>query len=100
VSVRKVIDVPADVRRWMKSPPSVEDARADLQRAMGKLVFAHSARLQRTGSASVEMAPALAIVDVFECVCMASESVGWDPQELVDELQLVIERWAKGEATP
>jgi hypothetical protein len=97
--MRKVIDVAKDVRRWGERPPSVEDARADLQRAMGKLVFAHAARLARSGE-NPNQASALAIIDVFESVCAAAETVGWDPQELVDDLQVVIEHWAAGKVTP
>jgi hypothetical protein len=94
-----VIDVAKDVRRWGERPPSIDDARADLQRAMGKLVFAHAAQLGRSGE-NPNQAPALAITDVFESVCAVSETVGWEPRELVEDLQVVIERWLAGEVTP
>lgn len=96
--MRKIIDVAKDVRQWGARPPSIDDARADLQRAMAKLVFAHAARLERSGE-NPNQAAALAIIDVFESVCAVSETVGWDPQELVDDLQVVIERWQAGEVT-
>jgi hypothetical protein len=97
--VRKVIDIPADIRRWGKRPPDVDDARADLQRALGKLLYAHSARIVRTGQDPAK-APAHAIVDVLELAIAAAETTGENPRQLVGALELVLERWAKGEATP
>ena len=99
MAVRKVINVQEDVRQWIARPPDVDDARADLQRAMGKLVFAHAARLGRAGG-NPSHASTLAMMDVFESACAASETVGHDPQDLVEYLQFVIERWKAGEVTP
>jgi len=75
----------------------VDNIRVELQHALGRLLFAHTARLQRAGKPG-ELARAAVLLDVFEITCVISPDDELD--DLVEILVGVIERFRRGEVTP